>query len=88
MIGLGRMGSNMVLRLLRDGHKATVFDRSQAAIDTLVKEGATGATSLSDFVSKLAAPRAIWLMVPAAAVDRVTARVCRRSGAAAATPGP
>ncbi len=69
MIGLGRMGSNMVLRLLRDGHKATVFDRSQAAIDPLVKEGATGATSLSDFVSKLAAPRAIWLMVPAAAVD-------------------
>ena len=69
MIGLGRMGANMVLRLLRNGHKATVFDRSQTAIDSLVKEGATGATSLADLVSKLEAPRAIWLMVPAAAVD-------------------
>jgi 6-phosphogluconate dehydrogenase len=69
MIGLGRMGANMVLRLLRDGHKATVFDRSQAAVDSLVHEGATGATSLADLVSKLEAPRAVWLMVPAAAVD-------------------
>jgi len=69
MIGLGRMGANMVLRLLRDGHRATVFDRSQAAIDSLVNEGATGANSLPDLVSKLEAPRAIWLMVPAAAVD-------------------
>lgn len=69
MIGLGRMGANMVLRLLRDGHHATVFDRSQNAIDALVKEGATGATSLPDMVAKLPAPRAIWLMVPAAAVD-------------------
>ena len=69
MIGLGRMGANMVLRLLRNGHKATVFDRSQTAIDSLVKAGATGATSLADLVSKLEAPRAIWLMVPAAAVD-------------------
>ena len=69
MIGLGRMGANMVLRLLRNGHKATVFDRSQTAIDSLVEEGATGATSLADLVSKLEAPRAIWLMVPAAAVD-------------------
>ena len=69
MIGLGRMGANMVLRLLRDGHSATVYDHSQAAVDALVKEGATGSTSLADFVSKLEAPRAIWLMVPAAAVD-------------------
>lgn len=69
MVGLGRMGANMVLRILRDGHKATVFDRSQAAIDSLAKEGATGASSLADLVSKLSAPRAIWLMVPAAAVD-------------------
>ena len=69
MIGLGRMGANMVLRLLRDGHSATVYDHSQAAVDALVKESATGATSLADFVSKLEAPRAIWLMVPAAAVD-------------------
>ncbi len=69
MIGLGRMGANMVLRLLRDGHHATVFDRSQDAIDALVKEGATGASSLADMVEKLPAPRAVWLMVPAAAVD-------------------
>lgn len=69
MIGLGRMGANMVLRLLRDGHRCTVFDRSQDAVASLVKEGATGADSLADFVSKLEAPRAIWLMVPAAAVD-------------------
>lgn len=69
MIGLGRMGANMVLRLLRDGHHCTVFDRSQEAIAALDKEGATGADSLADFVAKLEAPRAIWLMVPAAAVD-------------------
>ena len=69
MIGLGRMGANMVLRLLRDGHRCTVFDRSRDAVASLVKEGATGADSLADFVSKLEAPRAIWLMVPAAAVD-------------------
>ena len=69
MVGLGRMGANMVLRLLRDGHKCTVFDRSPDAVNALVKEQATGATSLADLVSKLAAPRAIWLMVPAAAVD-------------------
>lgn len=69
MIGLGRMGANMVLRLLRDGHRCTVFDRSQDAVASLVKEGATGADSLADFISKLDAPRAIWLMVPAAAVD-------------------
>ncbi|MCX6974238.1 MAG: decarboxylating 6-phosphogluconate dehydrogenase [Verrucomicrobia bacterium] len=69
MVGLGRMGANMVLRLLRDGHKCTVFDRSPDAVNALVKEQATGATSLADLVSKLAAPHAIWLMVPAAAVD-------------------
>ncbi len=69
MVGLGRMGANMVLRLLRDGHKCTVFDRSPDAVNALVKEQATGATSLPDLVSKLSAPRAIWLMVPAAAVD-------------------
>ncbi len=69
MVGLGRMGANMVLRLLRDGHKCTVFDRSPDAVNALVKEHATGATSLADLVSKLSAPRAIWLMVPAAVVD-------------------
>ena len=75
MIGLGRMGANMVLRLLRDGHRCTVFDRSLPAVDALVKEGATGATSLADLVSKLDAPRALWLMVPAAAVDSTLAEL-------------
>ena len=69
MIGLGRMGAGMVRRLMRDGHQCVVFDSFEKMIDPLVKDGATGATSLSDMVSKLAAPRAIWLMVPAAVVD-------------------
>lgn len=69
MIGLGRMGANMVRRLMKAGHKCVVFDRSQDAINDLVKEGATGANSLKDFVTKLNQPRAIWLMVPAGAVD-------------------
>ena len=69
MIGLGRMGANMVRRLIRDGHQCVVFDRSQQAVGDLVKEKATGATSLQDFVKKLSAPRTIWLMVPAAVVD-------------------
>ena len=70
MIGLGRMGGNMVRRLIAGGHACVVFDRSQRAVDELAKEKAVGATSLDDFVSKLAKPRAIWLMVPAAAVDK------------------
>lgn len=69
MIGLGRMGAGMVRRLMRDGHQCVVFDRAQSMIDPLVKDGATGANSLADMVSKLTAPRAIWLMVPAAVVD-------------------
>ncbi|HEY2838192.1 MAG TPA: decarboxylating 6-phosphogluconate dehydrogenase [Pirellulales bacterium] len=69
MIGLGRMGANMVRRLIRNGHTCVVFDRSAQAVAELVKEGATGAKSLADFVAKLQAPRAVWLMVPAAAVD-------------------
>ncbi len=70
MIGLGRMGANMVRRLLKDGHQCVVFDRSASAVADLVKEKAVGATSLSDFVKKLDKPRAIWLMVPAAVVDQ------------------
>jgi 6-phosphogluconate dehydrogenase len=69
MIGLGRMGANMVRRLLQGGHQCVVFDRSAKAVEELVKERATGATSLGEFVKKLGKPRAIWLMVPAAVVD-------------------
>jgi 6-phosphogluconate dehydrogenase len=70
MIGLGRMGSNMVRRLIRGGHQCVVFDRSAEAVLQLAQENAVGAASLADFVEKLAKPRAVWLMVPAAAVDQ------------------
>ena len=69
MIGLGRMGANMVRRLEKNGHQCVVFDRTQATVDALAKEGATGSSSIDDFVKKLNKPRAIWLMVPAAVVD-------------------
>ncbi len=69
MVGLGRMGANMVRRLLLAGHECTVFDRSQDAVTALVKDKAVGSSSLEDFVQKLAKPRAIWLMIPAAFVD-------------------
>jgi 6-phosphogluconate dehydrogenase len=69
MIGLGRMGANMVRRLLRDGHECVVFDVSADAVTTLVSEGAIGATSMADFVGRLRKPRAAWMMVPAAVVD-------------------
>ena len=69
MIGLGRMGANMVRRLLRSGHQCVVYDRNAAAVQALATEGAVGASSLDDFVAKLKAPRAAWLMVPAAVVD-------------------
>jgi 6-phosphogluconate dehydrogenase len=70
MIGLGRMGANMVRRLLRGGHECVVFDMSPKAVDELVQEKAVGAIDLKDLVKKLAAPRAIWLMVPAGVVDK------------------
>jgi 6-phosphogluconate dehydrogenase len=70
MIGLGRMGGNMVRRLLENGQKCVVFDRSTKLVGDLVKEGAEGASSLPDLVTKLEQPRAIWLMVPAAVVDQ------------------
>jgi 6-phosphogluconate dehydrogenase len=73
MIGLGRMGANMVRRLIRNGHQGVVYDRSKQAVDDLVKEKAVGATSLADMVKKLQKPRAVWLMVPAAAVDNTIA---------------
>src|SRR5579862_9246777 len=73
MIGLGRMGANMVRRLLRGGHQCVVFNRTPKAVNELVQEKATGSTSLQDMVSKLEKPRAIWLMVPAAVVDETIA---------------
>src|SRR3984957_16207897 len=73
MVGLGRMGANMVRRLIREGHPCVVFDRSQDAVRALVKDKAIGATALSDLVQKLDKPRAIWLMVPAAVVDQTIA---------------
>jgi 6-phosphogluconate dehydrogenase len=69
MIGLGRMGANMVRRLLKGGHQCVVFDRSPKAVQELTQEKAVGASSLADFVKKLEKPRAVWLMVPAAVVD-------------------
>jgi 6-phosphogluconate dehydrogenase len=70
MIGLGRMGANMVRRLLRGGHQCVVFNRSPKQVEELVLEKATGSTDLRDLVQKLAKPRAVWLMVPAAVVDQ------------------
>ena len=70
MVGLGRMGANMVRRLIKGGHECVVYDRSQEAVQSLVKEGATGSSSLEDMVSKLPKPRAVWLMVPAGVVDK------------------
>jgi len=69
MIGLGRMGANMVRRLMRGGHRCVVHDVSKEAVQVLVGEGALGAVSLDDFVTRLATPRIVWLMVPAAIVD-------------------
>jgi 6-phosphogluconate dehydrogenase len=73
MIGLGRMGSNMVRRLMRAGHECVVYDRDPEGVKRLAAEGATGASSLDEFVGRLKAPRAVWLMVPAAVVDRALA---------------
>ena len=78
MIGLGRMGSNMVRRLLRSGQECVVYDVHAAAADPLVKEGAVGGTSLDEFVAKLKPPRAIWLMVPAAVVDATVGELVDR----------
>src|SRR5207302_2713243 len=69
MIGLGRMGANMVQRLLAGNHQCVVFDRSPKAVEELTRAKAIGASSIGDLVKKLETPRAVWLMVPAAAVD-------------------
>jgi 6-phosphogluconate dehydrogenase len=73
MVGLGRMGANMVRRLLKGGHQCVAFDRSPQTVSELVKAKATGSSSLHDFVEKLEKPRAVWLMVPAAVVDETIA---------------
>jgi 6-phosphogluconate dehydrogenase len=75
MIGLGRMGANMVRRLIKGGHDCVVFDLSSQAVSELAKEKAVGANSLADFAEKLAKPRAIWLMVPAAVTDNTIANL-------------
>jgi len=73
MIGLGRMGANMVRRLIKGGHQCVVFDMSPKAVQGLVEENAVGSSSLTDFVKKLAKPRVVWLMVPAAVTDKTIA---------------
>ncbi|MCL5885312.1 MAG: decarboxylating 6-phosphogluconate dehydrogenase [Deltaproteobacteria bacterium] len=78
MIGLGRMGANMVRRLMRAGHRIVVYDTSAEAVAALAKEGATGAASLDDFLGRLPKPRCVWMMVPAAAVDRAIADLAPR----------
>ena len=75
MIGLGRMGANMVRRLLKGGHQCVVFDMSPKAVQELTQEKAVGASSLADFVKKLEKPRTVWLMVPAAVVDKSIADI-------------
>ena len=70
MIGLGRMGANMVRRLLKGGHDCVVFDMSPDAVSEMTRERATGSSSLAELVTKLEKPRAVWLMVPAAVVDK------------------
>ena len=71
MIGLGRMGANMAIRLMRAGHECVAYDSHPETVRALVEKGAKGSTTLADFVSALTKPRAVWLMVPAAAVDAV-----------------
>ena len=73
MVGLGRMGANMVRRLMRGGHQCVVFDMSPKAVEDLTKESATGSSSMQDLLRKLAKPRAVWLMVPAGVVDQTIA---------------
>src|SRR5215469_9317980 len=75
MVGLGRMGANMVRRLMKNGHNCVVFDMSQKSVAELAGEGATGSSSIQDFIGKLQKPRAIWLMIPAAVVDSTIAEI-------------
>src|ERR1700740_2007844 len=75
MVGLGRMGANMVRRLIRAGHECIVFDRSPNVVNEMTKEKAVGSSSYPDMVKKMRSPRAIWLMVPAAVVDDTIAQI-------------
>ena len=75
MVGLGRMGANMVRRLIKDGHQCVVYDRAQQAVNDLVKDRAIGCGSPAELAQKLSKPRAIWLMVPAAVVDQTIAQM-------------
>jgi len=75
MIGLGRMGADMVRRLMRGGHDCVVYDQNPAAVAELVGDGAAGTTSLTEFVAQMPSPRVVWLMVPAAAVDATIADI-------------
>jgi 6-phosphogluconate dehydrogenase len=75
MVGLGRMGSDMVRRLLKSGHECVVFDMKADAVEMLAREGAVGTRSLEDFIARLVKPRVVWLMVPAAATDAMITRI-------------
>src|SRR5947209_2988728 len=75
MIGLGRMGANLVRRLMRDGHRCVAYDVNPDVVKSLAGEGATGTDSLKDFVAKLETPRNIWIMVPAGIVDHTLAEL-------------
>ena len=75
MVGLGRMGANMVRRLIRAGHEGVVFDRTPSVVNDMAKEGAVGSSSYPDMMKKMKAPRAIWLMVPAGVVDQTIAQI-------------
>jgi len=81
MIGLGRMGANMVTRLMNAGHECVVYDRSTEAVEALVRSGATGAKDPADLCNRLAPPRAVWIMVPAAVVDTVIGDLTPHLGA-------
>jgi 6-phosphogluconate dehydrogenase len=78
MIGLGRMGADMVRRLLRGGHQCVAYDRNPEAVQAVAGEGAVAATALDDLVKKLTKPRAVWLMVPAAFVDQTLVELAGR----------
>src|SRR6187397_2980171 len=75
MMGLGRMGANMVRRLLKDGHECVVYDINPASVSALVEAGAIGAASMEEFIGKLTKPRSAWLMLPAAITGRIVDQV-------------